>query len=66
MERLHVIERYTRPDLGHLETGITVEDPAILARPYTIKRVSDLAPTEDIYEFICPENNRDVVHLVGK
>jgi hypothetical protein len=65
-ENLHVIERYKRPDLGHLETEITVEDPAILAKPYTIKRVSDLAPTEDIYEFICPENNRDVSHLVGK
>ena len=45
---------------------ITIEDPAILAKPFTMKRVSDLAPTEDIYEFICPENNRDVVHLVGK
>jgi hypothetical protein len=65
-EKLHVVERYKRPDLGHLETEITVEDPAILAKPYTTKRVSELAPTEDIYEFICPENNRDVVHLVGK
>jgi Carboxypeptidase regulatory-like domain len=65
-EKLHVIERYKRPDLGHLETEVTVEDPGILAKPWTMKRVSDLAPTEDIYEFICPENNRDVVHMVGK
>src|SRR5579863_2065676 len=65
-EKLHVVERYKRPDLGHLETEITVEDPAILAKPWTMKRVSELAPTEDIYEFICPENNRDVVHMVGK
>jgi hypothetical protein len=65
-EKLHVVERYKRPDLGHLETEITVEDPAILAKPWTTKRVSELAPTEDIYEFICPENNRDVVHMVGK
>ncbi|HEY3826071.1 MAG TPA: carboxypeptidase-like regulatory domain-containing protein [Bryobacteraceae bacterium] len=65
-DKLHVIERYKRPDLGHLETEITVEDPGVLARPYTTKRVSDLAPTEDIFEFICPENNRDVVHMVGK
>ena len=65
-EKLHVIERYRRPDLGHLETEITVEDPAILAKPWTMKRVSDLAPTEEIFEFICPENNRDVEHLVGK
>jgi len=63
---LHVIERYSRPDLGHLETEITVEDPGILARPWTIKRISELAPNEVIYEFICPENNRDVAHIVGQ
>lgn len=65
-DQLHVIERYRRPDLGHLETEITVEDPGILARPWTMKRVSDLAPTEEIYEFICPENNRDLDHMIGK
>lgn len=64
--KLHVIERYRRPDFGHLETEITVEDPGILAHPFTEKRVSDLAPGERIYEFICPEDNRDVPHLVGK
>ena len=65
-DKLHITERYRRPDLGHLETEITVDDPGILARPFTEKRVSDLAPTEEIYEFICPENNRDVIHLIGK
>ena len=65
-DKLHVIERYRRPDLGHLETEITVEDPGTLARPFTMKRVADLAIGEDIYEFICPENNRDVEHMVGK
>ncbi len=65
-DKLHVIERYRRPDLGHLETEITVEDPGALARPYTIKRVSELAPTEQIYEFICGENNTDLPHLHGK
>lgn len=65
-DKLHVVERYRRPDLGHLETEITVEDPGVLARPFTMKRVADLAPTERIYEFICAENNKDVSHLVGK
>jgi hypothetical protein len=65
-DKLHVIERYHRPDLGHLESEVTIEDPGVLAKPYTIKRVSDLAPTEEIFEFICPENNQDVQHLVGK
>jgi hypothetical protein len=65
-DKLHIVERYRRPDLGHLETEITVNDPGVLAEPWTMKRVSDLAPNQEIYEFICPENNRDVQHLVGK
>ena len=65
-DKLHVIERYRRPDMGHLEAEITVEDSGALVKPYTLKRVSELAPTEEIYEFICPENNKDVQHLVGK
>ena len=65
-EKLHIIERYRRPDLGHLEIEVTVEDPAILAKPFTTKRVSELAPSEEVREFICTENNKDVMHLVGK
>jgi hypothetical protein len=65
-DKLHVIERYHRIDLGHLETEVTVEDPGVLAKPWTMKRVSDLAPGEEIREFICTENNRDLDHLVGR
>jgi len=65
-DKLHVIERYRRPDLGHLEKEITVEDPGVLAKPWTFKQVADLAAGEEIREFICTENNRDVAHLVGK
>jgi hypothetical protein len=64
-DKLHIIERYHRADLGHLEIEITVDDPGVLARPWTQKRVADLA-NEEILEFICTENNRDVDHLVGK
>ena len=65
-DKLHVIERYHRVHLGHLETEVTVEDPGVLAKPWTMKRVSDLAPGEEIREFICTENNRDLDHLVGR
>ena len=64
-DKLHIIERYHRPDAGHLEIEITVDDPGVLAKPWTQKRVTDLA-NEEIFEFICTENNRDVQHLVGK
>jgi hypothetical protein len=64
-DKLHIIERYHRPDLGHIEIAITVDDPGVLAKPWTQKRVADLAK-EEILEFICTENNRDVQHMVGK
>jgi hypothetical protein len=64
-DKLHIVERYRRPDLGHLEVEVTVDDPGVLAKSWTMKRVSDLA-NEEINEFICTENNRDEAHLVGR
>ena len=64
-DQLHIVERYHRPDLGHLEIEITVDDPGVLAKPWTQKRVADLAH-EEIFEYICQENNRDLQHMVGK
>jgi len=65
-EMMHVTERYGRPDFGHLEIGITVEDPGAFVKPWTIKKVSALAPNDEITESVCTENNRDVEHLFGK
>lgn len=65
-EALHVIERYTRADLGHMSVAITIEDPAVLERPWTRTRKSTLDATRDIDEYICTENNKDAEHLVGK
>ena len=64
--RLHVVERFRRPVLGQLEIETTVNDPEVVSKPYTIKRVSDLAQGYSIDEFICTENERDVPHLLGK
>jgi hypothetical protein len=65
-DKLHIVERYRRPDLGHLETEITVEDPGILAKPWTLKQVADLAAGQEIREFMCSEDNTDLAHMVGK
>jgi len=66
-EKTHIIERWRRPDLGHLEVEFTIDDPSSYVKPWTIKRISDLAPKgEEVREYVCTENNRDVPHLVGK
>lgn len=65
-EKMHVIERLRRPDLGHLEIEFTIDDPGAYKRPWIIKRVADLDPNDEIGEYVCTEGERDVVHMVGK
>jgi hypothetical protein len=65
-EKMHVIERFRRPDLGHLEIEFTIDDPGAYAKPWKITRVSELDPNDDIGEYVCNENEKDAGHMVGK
>jgi hypothetical protein len=66
-DKLHVTERYRRKDLGHLEVDVTIDDPGAYKKPWTIKRASELAPADnELGQYVCTENNRDLPHLVGK
>ena len=50
---MHLTERYTRPDLGHLNLQITIDDPKALNKPYTFNRVFTLAPSWELQEYVC-------------
>jgi hypothetical protein len=66
-EKLHVRERFRRPDLGHLEVETTYDDPGAFNKPFQTRYVKALAPKdEEILEYVCAENERDVRHLSGK
>ena len=56
-EQLHVVERYHRPDLAHLNIDVSIEDPGTFTKPWQLHMVWTLAPGEEIGEFIC-ENNK--------
>jgi hypothetical protein len=62
-EKLHVIQRYRRPDLGHIEKEVTIEDPGAYSKPWKMRTTWDLAPQEEIQEYVCNENEKDVSHL---
>ena len=64
--RLHVTQRLRRLDIGHLEIELTLDDPGAFRKPWTVKKTATLAPDEEIQEYICNENNKDVDHIVGK
>jgi hypothetical protein len=65
-EMMHVIERFRRPDLGHLEIEFTIDDPGAYAKPWKIMRASELDINDDIGEYVCTENEKDAGHMVGK
>ncbi len=63
-EMLHMTERYRRVDFGQMEVAVTFEDPATFVRPFHMNVKLDLAPQEELMEYVC-ENNKPE-HLVGK
>jgi hypothetical protein len=62
-DQLHVIERYSRPDFGHLKWEITIEDPVMYTRPWKVTEITPLMTKGDLMEYICTENERDSRHL---
>jgi hypothetical protein len=64
-EALHVTERYRRKNFGTMEIQITIDDPKAYTKPWTVTEEVRLVLNTDLLEFICNENNRDLVHLPG-
>jgi len=61
-----VTERYRRPTFGKLEIDITIDDPKAYTKPWSIRVNQLLAVDQEMLEFVCLENEKDVPHLVGK
>ena len=61
-----ITERIRRPDFGHLEIAITVDDPKAYTRPWTVVLKQTIVADSDLLDYVCQENEKDVPHLVGK
>jgi hypothetical protein len=59
-------ERFRRPNFGSLEIDVTVEDPKVYTKPFTVRVNQRLMADTDLIEFICGENEKSDAHLVGK
>ncbi|MDP8990000.1 MAG: hypothetical protein M3N41_07970 [Acidobacteriota bacterium] len=65
-EDLHLVERYRRPDFGHLNVEMTFDDPKMYNKPFTVKVTHLLQADSDILEYVCAENEKDRIHLGPK
>lgn len=64
-EQLHLIEKFSRPEYDTLRYEVTVDDPGAYTKPWSGGWAIPWNPNDEVYEYMCQENNRDVKHMYG-
>jgi hypothetical protein len=64
-EGLKITERLRRSRFGRLELQVTLEDPAVYAKPIAVSAGGNFVADTDLIEYVC-ENEKDRAHLVGR
>jgi hypothetical protein len=59
-ESLHVVERFTPIDGKTIQYDVTLDDPTMFTRPWTVSIPLHRDPAYQIYEYACHEGNRAV------
>jgi hypothetical protein len=62
-ESMRIVERFRRRDVGHLDVEITIDDPKMYTRAFSVKVPYRLLPDTDVLESVCAENEKDRAHL---
>ena len=65
-EALKLTERFRRPDFGHINLELTIDDPKAYTKPWSVNLLFTASPDTDLIEYVCSENEKDLKHLVGK
>lgn len=51
-------ERFRRPTISLMEIDVTVEDPKVYAKPFTVRLYQELMLGDEVIESVCLENQR--------
>ncbi len=62
-EAAKVRERIRRPDFGHLEIQVTVDDPKAYTKPWTVTLKERIVVDTELVDEICLENEQSFKHL---
>ena len=61
-----VRERIRRPDYGHLEIEVTVDDSKAYTKPWTVTMKQAIVLDTELVDEICLENEKSVQRMLGK
>lgn len=59
-DQLHLTQRFSRPDLGHMSYEVTVDDPKTFTRTWKNARTFTLRADWEMMEYSCEENNKSL------
>jgi hypothetical protein len=62
-ESAKVREEMRRPDFGHLEVRVTVDDPKAYTKPWTVTLKERIVPDTELVDEICLENEKSLQHM---
>ncbi len=62
-DALKMTERFRRPNFGTLEIDVTIDDPKVYTKPFTVRVNQRITVDEEMIEFICNENERSTEHI---
>ena len=65
-DKMHIVERMRLTDPDTLEVVTTIDDPEALAQPWTSTRTFKRHRDWTIDEYVCEQNNRNLVDASGK
>jgi hypothetical protein len=56
-------ERLRRPNYGTLEVEVTIDDPKVYTRPWTVTLKQEIMPDTELIDEICLENEKSWQHM---
>ena len=64
-EALHLVERFRRVDADTISYEITIEDPNVYTRPWTVSIPLGRDESYQMFEYACHEGNKAVEHVLS-
>jgi len=59
-------ERFRRVNFGRLDVEVTLDDPKVYTRPWTVTLTQKIVLDTELLDYHCTDNERDSKHMVGK
>jgi hypothetical protein len=65
-EAARMTERFRRVNYGRVDIDLTIDDPKVYTRPWTVTLVQRLVLDTELLDYHCNDNEKSAPHMVGK